>query len=97
MKIKIPEKLKIGGFDYTITFSLQYQEGEKWGWWRNDPQLIELSQEAPEQRRGHTFLHELLHAIDDTYLGNKLEEDDIVGLASGLHQVLEQLDIQFIK
>ncbi len=98
MKIKIPKTIKVGGFDYRITFDLvNDEEGSKWGWWRNFPQEIELSKEAPEQRRSHTFIHELLHAIDDTYLGNKLSEDEVIGLTTGLHQILEQLGIRFVK
>ena len=98
MRVKIPDTIRIGGFDYKITFDLiNNEEGSNWGWWRNFPQKIELSKEAPAQRRSHTFIHELLHAIDDTYLGNKLSEDDVIGLTTGLHQVLEQLGVRFVK
>lgn len=97
MKVKVPKSIRVGGFDYRVDFNLHYEEGGQWGWWKNDPQIIQLSSEAPAQRRSHTFIHEILHAIDDAYLGNKLSEDDIVGLSSGLHQVIEQLDIRFVK
>ena len=98
MKIKVPKSIKVGGFDYKVIFKDgESQDGEKWGWWRNDPQEIEVRGDAPPQRFSSTFLHEVMHAVDDTYLGSKLVESDIVGLVAGLHQVLEQLNIRFVK
>ena len=50
----------------------------------------------PDQARvAQTFIHEVVHAIDNEYCGGVLTEQSVVGIASGVMQVLKQLGIEF--
>ena len=97
--IKIPETIRVGGFDYKIAFPEKIEDdcGEHWGHWNHLPPVIQISQGADEERTSATFIHEILHAIDDTILGGKLEEQDVKNLEAGFHQAMEQLGVRFVR
>jgi len=100
IEIKIPHVIKVGGLDYPILFEpIPDDDGEhdNWGWWRNNPRMIKIHPEADDVRCSTTFWHEILHAIDDTILGNRLTEQDTKNLEVGIHQVLEQMGVRFVK
>ena len=99
MSVEIPKTIKVGGFDYRIIFPKKIEDdcGAHWGHWNHCPPEIQLSQEADEERTSATFLHEIIHAIDDTILGGRLEEHDVKNLEAGLHQVMEQLGVRFVR
>lgn len=100
-EIKIPRGLKIGGFNYKIrtdkrTLSGLGAEG-KWGSHRPASREILIDTSAPSQQVSASFIHECLHAIDSVYADYCLSETQNKSLSSGLHQVLEQLKVRFVK
>ena len=100
LRVKIPKTIKVGGLDYKIKWVIptDKESGEEvWGWWRNHPRIIEIHPEADDCQVSSTFIHELLHAIDDCLMGNKLAEQDIKNITAGLHQVLEQLGVRLVR
>ena len=99
IRVKIPEIINIGGFDYPIVFQKPEKDdgGEAWGWFRNNPRILEISPESDDVRCSSTFIHECLHAIDNTILGDRLAEQDVKNLEAGLHQVLEYLGVRFVR
>jgi hypothetical protein len=97
--VKIPKKIKIGGYDYKIvsnnTMDIDLTSN---GWVGSQSlmqQKIQLLSSLSGQSLTETFIHELLHAISITYDSNKLAEEDIGQLSMGMLQVLEQLGIRF--
>lgn len=67
MEFKIPNKLKIGGVDYSIKHVEHCGIDDDFGLWR--PQgIIEIANQAggyevSDSKKRQTFLHELTHAI----------------------------------
>ncbi len=101
MDIKLPETLKIGGFDYTIELgeSTNRELASKSAWGDHSVFLrrIRLSTDCSSQQFTLDVIHETLHAVNDIYANGTLDEDTIDALGNGLHQVFEQLGIDFIK
>ena len=99
-EIKIPEKVKVGGFDYKIEMggkvNLDLQADASWGKCANQLRRIRLDDSINSSQLSETFIHEALHAIEDIYVANA-DEHCISALANGLHQVFEGLGIRFIK
>lgn len=99
--IKIPKRIKVGGHIYRIKTDRGTQKrleaAKLFGQWDSLNQEIRLYLTSTPDRLSHTFIHETLHAIDDVYCNSHLSEDDIDALCAGLHQVLEQLKVRFVK
>lgn len=99
-RIKITDKIPVGGLDYAIKWiepKCEEDGAELWGWWRNHPREIEINPDGDDVQHSSTFIHETLHAIDDTYLGNKLTEQDVKSITAGFHQVFEHLGVRFVR
>lgn len=103
-RIKVPTKIKIGGFDYTIKQSARInRELDSAGvWGKHMSPLREIQLESDgnidAQQYSQTFLHELAHAISSVYCENReLAEADVAAVSQGLYQVLEQLGVRFVK
>ena len=92
--IKIPKKLKIGAFNYTIEMSnnLHIKNGLQ-GVHYGSQCLIKLQIGGKDgynrQKVELNFFHEVLHAIDATYNDSGLDEKTVDGLANGLYQVFK--------
>jgi len=89
--MKIPKKLKICGLNYTIKMedSLHANQGLA-GEHCTHKLLIRIQKKDYEpQKMEQTFFHEVMHAIDDHYLNNKLSEDQVSVLSNGFYQVLK--------
>lgn len=100
--MKIPSKVKIGGFDLTVKIDKDVAlEGQIFGSTHCQTQTIFLDPTTTQQKREQTFLHEILHAIswqaglDKQLADNKLEEKIISSLSFGLHQVLKDNGLSF--
>lgn len=99
--IKIPKHLNVAGHRYKIsitpqTTKLLESEGYRGG--HSDLlRVIEVRDDLPEQETSCTFLHECIHAVDAVFCNARLSEADIKSLANGLHQILEQLKVRFVK
>ena len=98
--VKIPKRLKIGGFDYRVRVdkrtSSELEADVKWGSHRPTTREILVGTVSPSQQISATFIHECLHAVDSVYMNASLSESQNNSLSSGLHQILEQLGVRFV-
>jgi len=104
VEIKIPQTIKIGGFDYKVIIGNDIATGEllaagHWGECDMVNRTIKISQYCPPQQFQATFLHELVHGILDTFTGLSVERQEEVTLpiGNGFLQIFEQLGITFVK
>ena len=80
MEFNIPNKLKIGGVDYSIKHVEHCGMNDDFGLWR--PQgIIEIANQAggyevSDSKKRQTFLHELTHAILFAMGKEELNEDE---------------------
>ena len=100
-EIKIPKRIKVGGFTYKIRTDKHTSEGldadGSWGRHRPVSREILLDTSASSQQLSASFLHECLHAVDNVYADNCLSEAQNKSLSSGLHQILEQMRVRFVR
>jgi hypothetical protein len=98
MKINIPNKVKVIGKYYSVTFEndLNYNHGN-WGETRYGQSQIAIQGKAqgttiPEQEIEHKFVHELIHSILHEMGEHKLNNNEkFVDLFSNvLYQVLTE-------
>ncbi len=100
-EVKIPKRLKIGGFDYRVRTDKR-TAGEldaeaKWGSHRPTTRELLVGTTASPQQISATFIHECLHAVDSVYADYSLSEAQTRSLSGGLHQILEELKVRFVK
>jgi hypothetical protein len=99
IEVKIPKKIKVGGYDFKIVTNKQSDMDLKSMGWQGCQSLcqqkIQIASDLDGQKLTDTFIHELLHAVNVIYVANKLTEDDVGQLSMGMLQVLEQLGIRF--
>ena len=80
MEFNIPNKLKIGGVDYSIKHIEHCGMNDDFGLWR--PQgIIEIANQAggyevSDSKKRQTFLHELTHAILFAMGKEELNDDE---------------------
>ena len=80
MEFNIPNKLKIGGVDYSIKHVEHCGMNDDFGLWR--PQgIIEIANQAggyevSDSKKRQTFLHELTHAILFAMGKSELDDDE---------------------
>jgi len=93
--MKIPSKIKIGGYIYKVIKDYKFKERiDLIGQADHDLLEIRLSQKDTGGNQKETsvieatYIHEVLHCINKIYNGSKLEEKDIIQLGEGLYQVL---------
>ena len=88
-RLLIPAHLKVGGRTYNITHPDRLEdEGEPCdGLTDSDTLEIQLLAGIPEQNEKLTFVHEMLHAVDD-FAALHLTEDTVERLAQALLMVL---------
>jgi hypothetical protein len=92
--MKIPNSIRIGGIEYTVTYEPNVRLGNElcYGTISYDDCKITLSETdgTGHQRRCVTLLHEILHGIRN-HAGLRIEdEEEIVDMfARGLYQVLQ--------
>lgn len=93
--MKIPNKIKVGGFEYKVVRNYRFKETALAGQAHHRTLEIRLSDvetnglKYPKSKVEETFLHELLHCVDNVYNCGKLDEDMVDRLSNGLYQVLE--------
>ncbi len=105
MKYDYPKEIQIGGLHYKIELVDGYCVEDSTDWEGSHHQTGETLQVALKSKSGIPksirsvnviLYHELLHAFNEIWqIG--IEEKQIEQIAQGLLQVLEQLDIHFIK
>lgn len=101
IKIKIPMTIRIGGFEYRIDCSKEAEIDLKarirLGETIALTRVIKLDVSTIPQQTSETFIHEVIECIANIYCNDTLEHDQISNLSFGLHQVLEQLGVRFVK
>ena len=89
-RLLIPEQLKVGGLVYEITRPesiVDENDGEPCdGQTLSGLQSIQLLAQLSKQNESLTFLHEMLHAVDD-FATLKLTEDEVRRLSQALLMV----------
>lgn len=100
-EIKIPKEIKIGGIDFAIKMDevthISLNDRSNRGEHSDRCRLISIDNSLSSQDISITFTHECCHAVDSIYCNNELSEYQIRGMAHGIHQVLEQLGIRFVR
>jgi len=84
--VKIPETVKVGPFNFTITMMKTLEE---LGCTFYDKQEIWIRDDLSEDGARETFFHEVLHAISLVYCNDELSESHIRQMSIGLYQVLK--------
>ena len=95
--MKIPDKIKIGGHEYTtdIRSNLRDEDGSSlMGIHRGSDEYIGINNGYPEGSQNSSLLHEIIEAINwANELG--LEHKQICTLETGLYQVLHDNRLHF--
>ncbi len=90
-QLKIPKTFKLGNVKYRVEFApnLADESSRLFGLFDPDENVIYLDEGVRDDKMGHTFCHELVHALLEA-MGHELYEDeefvDTFGLF--LHQYL---------
>jgi len=90
--MKIPNKIKIGGFYYKVEkrkSNDKEKNSNNWGITYHSDKLILIDKDINEQQQIQTFFHEILHCIDVIYNSRQLTEESIERLSQGIYQVLK--------
>jgi len=100
-EIKIPKELKVGGHDYTIDTSdardKDLEDRQVRGEHSDTLREIRVRSRLSPQEMSSTFIHEFCHAVNSVYCGNGLNELDVRNISAGIHQILEELGVRFVK
>jgi len=95
-KYRIPKKLRVGGFDYTVVFPYVFNENTDYlglhDW--DDLEIRVASKhhgmEVDVQRIHETMFHEMLHGVSKVYCDGEVDSEDIIStLSCGLYQVIK--------
>jgi nitrate reductase beta subunit len=87
--LRIPRRLQIGGTVYTVEYKdLDSYEGGNIDFINSK---IILDKTLGRQQTQRVFLHEVLHAIDESYNNGKLDERTTDRLGHGLHQFIREM------
>jgi len=100
MIMKIPKQIKIGGHTYKVKEDHKFVErSDLLGLCDHYQRIIFITPfDVNGAKRGRTgieetFIHELLHAVDEIYNSKKLEEDTVKRISEGLYQVFKDNDL----
>ncbi len=99
----IPERLNILGFEWKVVQGKDVcLQGNCYGSCHKETQKIFIDPNIPEQKKEHTLIHEILHALiwqlglSDRIEKEKCTEEEIVTtISQGLYQVLKYNDLNF--
>jgi len=95
-EIKVPKVLPFGGHDWDI--ELDGVIGDKYnkaGILDTENLILKLSSKSLPSVLSATLLHELVHLIDWTFLGERLSESEVSSFSNGLYLLLTQLGVTF--
>ncbi len=108
--MKIPPTLKIGGRTYKVLYPHTFRDNVRplYGLHDAATQTIRITNKDENNCRRnpqsitHTFLHEIIHAIDNCYFAGHLTaweqgENAVDQIAEGLLQVIKDNNLDFRK
>lgn len=88
MKVKVPKEIRIGVYHYFIRhLPYLHRDFNIYGRVCTNAELIELDLDMPDTIKTVSLLHELIHAICDSYCV-RLSDEDTDRIAQGLAQIL---------
>jgi hypothetical protein len=95
-EISLPKKIRVGGFIYDVIYPYVFNTttNDIKGIHSTTSSTIKITKFANDkiirskEKIMETFLHEVIHAIDASYLGGRLEEDDVAAIAFGIFDVI---------
>lgn len=99
--MKIPKQIKVGAHIYTVdesyTFTERFDRAGDCDGEKKHIRLMPHDGFSKVAKSSHqlSFLHEMIHAVDQVYNGNDLKEETVERLSQGLYQVLK--DNGFLK
>jgi hypothetical protein len=91
---KIPEKIKIGGINYSVKMFRERSGGMGLGQHDGKNSVIEIAQDIPPDRQAKTFVHEYLHGIIEQYgveIPDEQEEKIVSQLSTGITEMIDQI------
>jgi len=95
-KIKVPDRIKIGGHVYCIRYGGKRMLDENtYGEVNHRLATIDINPTRPSSQKREAFIHEILHCIDRVYCNSNSSEDYLGDLSEGLNQALDELGIDF--
>jgi hypothetical protein len=83
--MKIPSELKIGGHKVTVEI---VKDLEECGNWDVKASKIQISGTLPKDQQEATLIHEILHAMNVTFVSNNTAHAFMESLSEQLYQVL---------
>ena len=89
--MKLPDRVKVGPFEYTVKHLPFYQVDGMLGHSVRHHLELAIANDAPEQHQVVTFIHEVLHAVSDVYQV-ELDENEVERMANGLVDALQSID-----
>lgn len=90
--MKIPEKVKVGPFDYKVILEEKpFVDGNNAldGIHMYDKNIIKVAKSGSQDYQNQVFLHELMHAIIAVYADNSQNEHLVEQISKGLYQVIK--------
>lgn len=101
INIKIPKKIKVGGYDYKIEIS-EYNDKEldsdcRIGDHSGSLKRIRIKTNLSPQVFSAVVIHEITHAVDNAYSGGSLTESQVTAIENGFLQVFEQMGLRFVR
>ena len=96
VKVKVPQKIKIGLYPYGVEAvpDLKLKEGV-WGVSNHVKREVRVDSHLPLLERNQTLLHEVIHIISQGFMCS-LDEDNVERLANGIGEFLfDNLGIEF--
>lgn len=103
IEIELPGTIKVGGFDYEVTCSkerdaeLERNNQSGVAYHSDTKRDISIKTTLSPQNFNNTTIHEFVHVADTVNNSNsRLTETQVEGIANGLHQIFEQLNIRFV-
>lgn len=98
--LKLPETIKVGPVNYKVLYPYKCVDSFFRGSTHMSRGFIKVCDSdgqntQAKQKVKETFLHEIIHAVNDVFLGDVLSEEDVTIFAIGLLQVIIDNNINF--
>ena len=90
--MKIPNKIKIGGHEYSVKITKVTDEAKgasNWGRSYHATQKIFIDKELSRTKQEETFVHEIVHCIE-SFMESNSKENHVTRFSNGLYQVLKE-------
>ncbi len=100
--MKLPKKVRVGAIDYEVLFPYVFKECDDRSAQHSltDSKIwvseVNNDRKRKDQKIKGSFLHELIHAIDNNYLQGELEERQVELLGNCMYALLRTQDLEHI-